>query len=66
MVFNIKRIPEVLGENLNPSFFLLNLNPNTASRANKDDKTSIIVTWLSLILIIFIAFILFKKRSMFK
>ena len=61
--FKVERIPEVIAENLNPSFLLLNLDPRSASKSSDDDLTTVIITWLS-VLFVLIPIILFliKKR----
>lgn len=64
--FKPERIPEILGENLNPNFFFLNLNPSTASKANKDDFTTVIITWIELLIILSLMFIVFKKTMVLK
>jgi len=61
--FKTERIPEILGENLNPNFLFLNLNPSTASKSNKEDITTIVVTWLSIFILISICFALFKVKK---
>ena len=58
--FKPERIPEILGENLNPSFFFLNLNPSTSSRANSNDITTPIITWMTLIIIVIMIIMIIK------
>ena len=60
--FKPERIPEILGENLNPRFYLLNHNPSTASRSNKEDITTLIITWLTTSLLLLMIFVIFKVR----
>ena len=45
MTLTISNIIPAIKENMNPEYFLLNLNPQTRSKSNEQDYTYTIVAW---------------------
>ena len=58
------RVDAVIRQNISrPDFWLLNLNPATAERNNKDDLTAVVISWLMILIpIAIIGVVLFARK----